>query len=252
MNETIKALHARKSVRVFEDRPVEPEVKQAILEAAFQAPTGGNMMMYTILDITDPALKATLAIKCDDQPFIATAPLVLVFLADYRRWLDTYRAAGLSPRKPALGDIVLAISDTVIAAQNAVVAAESFGLGSCYIGDILEHCEDIRELLALPQEVMPAAMLVIGHPTAQQKARRKPERFDGKYIVFENTYRTLTPQEHREMCLEREAREGHENVDFDAKVTAFCKRKYESSFSREMSRSVKQYLDAFDTLSGDE
>lgn len=248
MNDTLQALYARKSTRAFEKKPIPPEARQAILEAAFQAPTGGNMMMYTIIDVTDQALKDELAIQCDHQPFIATAPLVLVFLADYRRWLDTYRAAGLSPRRPAQGDIVLALTDAAIAAQNAVVAAESLGVGSCYIGDILEHCGDIRRLLDLPMEVMPAAMLVLGYPTAQQQARRKPTRFDGTYIVQENRYRTLSPEEHRAMYLDRERRDGRENADFESGIAAFCRRKYESDFSLEMSRSVREYLAAFDTL----
>ena len=53
MNEVIKQLYDRKSVRVYEDRAVEPDVKQAILEAAIEAPTAGNLALYTILDITD-------------------------------------------------------------------------------------------------------------------------------------------------------------------------------------------------------
>lgn len=250
MHETIQALCLRKSVRSFEDRPIPAETRQLLLKAAFEAPTAGNQMLYTILDITDPALKAELAETCDHQPFIATAPLVLIFLADARRWLDTYRAAGLAPRRPGQGDILLAMADAVIAAQNTVVAAESLGLGSCYIGDILEHCEKVRALLSLPEEVLPAAMLVYGYPTAQQKARRKPERFAPEYIVFENAYRTLSPEEHRAMYLEREAREGRPDADFERKVKAFWKRKYESDFSREMSRSAEVYLKAFE-LGGD-
>ena len=46
---------------------------------------------------------------------------------------------------------MLAITDTAIAAQNAVVAAESLGIGSCYIGDIMENCEEQRRLLQLPE-----------------------------------------------------------------------------------------------------
>ena len=42
MNEVIRQLHDRKSVRVYEDRPVEPDVKRAILEAAIQAPSAGG------------------------------------------------------------------------------------------------------------------------------------------------------------------------------------------------------------------
>ena len=70
MNEMLQQLKDRKSVRVYEDRPVEPAVKRAILEAAIQAPSAGNMALYTILDITDPEMKQKLSVSCDNQPFI--------------------------------------------------------------------------------------------------------------------------------------------------------------------------------------
>ena len=76
-NEILQALSARKSVRVYTEEPVTDAERDAILQAAFQAPTAGNQQLYTILNITDPALKATLADLCDHQPFIAKAPLVL-------------------------------------------------------------------------------------------------------------------------------------------------------------------------------
>ena len=57
MNETIRLLNARKSVRVFEDREIPAEIREAILNAAMRAPTAGNMMLYSILDITDQAVK---------------------------------------------------------------------------------------------------------------------------------------------------------------------------------------------------
>ena len=85
-NAILSALSARKSVRVFTPDPVTPDERAAILNAAFQAPTAGNQQLYTILDITDPALKATLADLCDHQPFIAGAPLVL----DRRQQLISY------------------------------------------------------------------------------------------------------------------------------------------------------------------
>ena len=168
MNEVLAQLHARKSVRAFADTPVPPEVKRAVLEAACAAPTAGNQQLYTILDITDQALKDTLADTCDHQPFIARAPMVLIFCADCQKWYDAFAAGGCAPRKPEAGDLWLALSDANIAAQNAVTAAWSLGLGSCYIGDILEHAETHRELLNLPEYVVPAAMAVFGYPTAQQ------------------------------------------------------------------------------------
>ena len=53
MNETIQVLMNRKSVRVFEDKEITPEIKDIILAAAMRAPTGGNCMPYSIIDVTD-------------------------------------------------------------------------------------------------------------------------------------------------------------------------------------------------------
>ena len=62
MNDTIRLLAERKSVRVFEDREIAPEIKDAVLASAMRAPTAGNMMLYSILDITDQAIKDRLAV----------------------------------------------------------------------------------------------------------------------------------------------------------------------------------------------
>lgn len=240
MNEVIESLYRRKSVRAYEDREIPEEMKQLILEAAMQAPSAGCQQLYTILDITDQKLKEALAETCDHQPFIAKAPMVLVFCADCKKWYDAYIEAGCEPRKPGVGDLMLAVTDTVIAAQNAVTAAESLGIGSCYIGDIMENCEEQRKLLQLPDYVFPAAMLVFGWPTKQQKERQKPERCDLKHIVHENTYRSMDGAELRAMFA-------HEckNRTYEEWCSAFCKRKYNSDFSREMSRSVEKYLEQF-------
>ena len=93
-------------------------LKNALFQAAMQAPTAGNQMLYTILDITDAALKARLADLCDHQPFIADAPVVLVFVADCQRWYDGFAAAGCAPRPPREGDLLLAAADAAIAAQK--------------------------------------------------------------------------------------------------------------------------------------
>ena len=238
MNEVLKQLHDRKSVRVYEDRAVAPEVKQAILDAAVQAPTAGNMSLFTILDITDPEIKAKLAVSCDNQPFIATAPMVLIFCADYRRWYEVFREYG-EVRTPAMGDLFLAQADAIIAAQNAVVAAHSLGLGSCYIGDITENYEYHRELLKLPKYVVPAAMLCMGYPTEHQKNRAKPVRFRRSDLVHENGYDLEKSNEMGRMLMERTGRQGEAFADW---VRRFCDFKWNSEFSREMSRSCTQMV----------
>lgn len=245
MNEILRQIKVRKSVRVFENKPIDAETKKEIINAAFEAPTAGAMMLYTILDISDQNLKEKLAIACDNQPFIAKAPLVLIFLADYQRWFDAYCVADCNPRKPGEGDILLACADALIAAQNTVVAAESLGVGSCYIGDIIENCEFMRELLKLPDYVLPAAMVVYGYPTESQKKRRKPARFEKKYLVFENKYQRLNKEEHAEMHRLRNEKLGLADKNFGESIKALCNRKYMSDFSLEMNRSAAEYLKKF-------
>lgn len=239
MNEIIRSLYDRKSVRVFEDRPVEEEVKQAILSAAIQAPSAGNMALYTILDITDREKKLALSKSCDNQPFIATAPMVLIFCADYRRWYDVFCKHVDEVRVPDMGDLFLAQADTLIAAQNAVVAAQSLGLGSCYIGDITENFEYHRELLNLPRYVVPAAMLVLGYPTEQQKNRVKPTRFSLEDMVHENGYDMEKSARMEAMLAGQTGKSGEELSDY---IARFCKRKWNSEFSQEMSRSCTEMV----------
>lgn len=240
MNETIRQLYERKSVRVFADREISEECKTLILGAAAMAPTAGNQQLYTILDITDLELKEKLSESCDHQPFIAKAKMVLIFCADCQKWYDAFGDTGCAPRKPGEGDLLLAVSDAVIAAQNAVVAAESLGIGSCYIGDIMENCELHREMLRLPEYVFPAAMLVFGYPTRQQQERTKPARADRKYIVHENVYHKLDADKRKDLFAPKAGEKEYEEW-----MQAFCKRKYNSDFSREMTRSVAKYLENF-------
>lgn len=240
MNNTIKELFDRKSVRVFEDREISSEDKALILEAAAMAPTAGNQQLYTILDITDQQLKEKLVVTCDNQPFIADAKLVLIFCADCQKWYEAFLTAGCEPRKPGAGDLMLAVSDANIAAQNAVVAAESLGIGSCYIGDVMENCEQHRQMLNLPEYVFPAAMLVFGYPTRQQQERIKPVRVPMKHVVHENGYRRMDGQELAEMFDQKKGVQTYE-----AWMQAFCDRKFNSEFSREMTRSVEEYLKNF-------
>lgn len=238
---TVAELMARKSVRVFTDRPISPEIKREILFAAAEAPTAGCQQLYTILDVTDPALKTALSESCDHQPFIAAAPMVLVFCTDCRKWYEAFRLAGCEPRLPGVGDFLIAVTDTAIAAQNAVTAAWSRGIGSCYIGDILENAEDQRRLLGLPDYVVPTVMAVFGYPTEQQKRRPKPERIALEHLVAENTYPVRDEADYPVLFAPRAGDQPYEDW-----IRKFCDRKYNSGFSREMTRSVARWLEQFE------
>lgn len=253
MNPVMDVLLKRKSVRAYEEHEIETNVRAEILRATLRAPTAGNLMLYSIVDVTDQRIKDRLAVTCDNQPFIARAPMVWLFLADYQRWHDYFIASGveemcakksISMRKPAEGDLFLACCDALIAAQNAVIAAESFGIGSCYIGDIMEQYEVHKELFNLPQYTFPICLLVFGYPTGQQLEREYTTRFDEKFIVFENQYRKLDNNEFDEMYAEREKQmpRGKSMQGIANYGQATYLRKFSADFTVEMTRSVRLIL----------
>lgn len=198
------------------------------------------MQLYSIIDVTDQELKNKLSILCDNQPFISKAEMILIFCADYQKWYDAFSNLDLSPRHPDTGDLLLAIEDTLIAAQNSVTAAYSLNIGSCYIGDIMENCEEITNIFKLPPYVYPACMVVYGHIDENHKQISKPKRFDNKYVVFNNEYKHLNKEELKEMFNDRTLPKGYGEW-----MKAFMLRKYNSDFSIEMSRSANKYLERF-------
>ena len=251
-NETIDLMYARCSTRVYDPIPLTEDEKATILGAMMRAPTAGAMMLYSVVEIEDQAVKDELAVSCDNQPFIAKAPWVLVFLADFQKWIDVFgvsnvrRLPGVEHKDvPGPGDLVLACCDALIAAQNAVIAAESLGIGSCYIGDILENAETHARLLQLPNHTMPVTMLCFGRsPEPIEPRKRYTER-----MVYKNVYRRMSEAEARAMnddlarlWAPHGLRPGIENYGQDV-----YRRKFTSDFTREMNRSVAVWIERWQT-----
>lgn len=257
MNPVLETIHQRKSVRAYEDAPVSEDVRDMIIKSAMRAPTAGNMMLYSIIEVSDQEAKNKLVETCDNQPFIAEAPLVLIFLADYQRWYDYFMVSGVEQFceemgilmvKPEEGDLFLACCDALIAAQTAVIAAESMGVGSCFIGDILENYEIHREMFALPQYAVPICMVCFGYPSKEQKERERTERFGEEFIVFKNRYRNLGDDEFKEMYAgmhERMMAGSAEISDQPNVGLRMYKRKFSADYAVEMRRSVRAILDGW-------
>jgi len=212
VNETLKLINRRMSLRRYAQREVAPEDRDRILESAMRAPTAGNMMLYSIIEIADPTSRARLAETCGHS-FIEQAPLVLLFLADMQRWFDYYeindvpahrRQEGLDYRTPELSDLLMSSCDALIAAQNSVIAAESLGIGSCYVGDIMGQAETHRELFDLPPWAFPIALLCYGH-YPRDLPRRRASRFDRRFICFRDRYTRFAADDFREMLSGIEA-----------------------------------------------
>jgi FMN reductase (NADPH)/FMN reductase [NAD(P)H] len=247
-NPTLELIARRSSTRTYEPAPVTRDERDAILHAALRAPTAGNMVLYSIIEVSDQAVKDRLASLCDDQPFIATAPWVLLFVADWQKWTDLFAASGVAdieadaPRTHVgHGDLMLACADAIIAAQTAVIAAESLGIGSCYIGDVIENGEQVAELLEPPPHTFPAAMVCFGRP-------RKPRAPIGRYgrnLVHRDRYHRMTGAEMAEVA--RELGELHAPSGLPQGVTSYpqavYRRKFASTFMAEMNRSAAWWIE---------
>lgn len=238
-NAVIEALSARKSVRVYEKRPIEESKRHLILQAALQAPTAANMQLYTIIEVVDPALREGLSELCERQTFIKDAPMALLFTADVKKWYDLFHDTDPGCWRPGAGDLILAWEDTYIAAQNVVTAAWALGIGSCYIGHIHQHYEKLRDLFKLPDYVLPAGLLLLGYPTKQQKEREKPRRFCLEDMICRDTYKVKEPEEFSRMVRERQ---GRDDASYETWIQRYCQVKWNASFRAEMDRSVRQMI----------
>jgi len=246
MNNTMDLINRRTSIRKFNDQPIPKEVMDEIIHSAMRAPTAGNMMMYSIIKVQNKETLKALSKSCDDQPFIADADTALIFVADMYKWHRYFMIQGVKEYAertgrvydgPCEADFMLAINDALIAAQNAVIAAESFEVGNCYIGDIMENIEYHRELLNLPKYIFPAAMLVFGNYDHQPKPT---DRFDPQYVVFEETYREMKDEDIMDMFQSKEKYYNPETMkNFDNYAQVFYNRKIGAEFIEEMNRSIR-------------
>ena len=236
-NSTIDVLVNHTSIRKFNRQEISDEAVNTIVEAAKRGATAGNMMLYSIVKIRSKSALKSLSESCDDQPFIADASLALLFVLDHNKWQKYFEISGLPERikgfsGPSISDFVLAMQDATIAAQNAVIAAESMGIGTCYIGDIMEQYEMHKALFNLPEYTMPAILVVFGH--YDHKPVLRP-RFENEFTVFEETYPEIDEAFIHKMFKAKD----ESTEDFAYK---FYMRKKDADFFKEMNRSIHKYL----------
>ncbi len=249
-NEILEVLMKRRSRRSFLAKEIEDDKKLLIQKATLRAPTAGNQVFYSVIDVTDQTIKDRLAVLCDNQPMIAKAPMVWLFVADVQKWENFYQlngtiekglAKGINKRKVGAGELFLALDDALIAAQNAVIAAESLGIGSCYIGDILENHEEIVSLFNLPKYVAVATLVIFGYPKSTQELAHPSIRPPVDAVFMVNKYEDYTLEKLNYAYGEQEkAMRIRKNLPEDSTMTISDElyfRKHTSDFMKEMNRS---------------
>jgi len=167
MNETLKTLTHHRSIRSYTDQPVTDEQLDAIVHAAQSAPSSINGQQVSIVCVQDQVNRQRIAELAGGQPWIAQAPVFLLFCADFHR---AHLAAQMHGRELAITESVEALivgaCDVGLAMSNAIAAAESLGLGIVPIGGVRNQPLALVEMLELPRYVFPICGLVVGHPAS--------------------------------------------------------------------------------------
>ena len=148
----IELSQSRRSVREYLRKDVSKEDVTKLLKAAQSAPSAGNCQPWHFFVIRDKAIQTEIASKATRQPFIAAAPVVIVVCADVMANKEYYGARGKT---------LYCIQDTAAAVQNILLCATSLGLGACWCGAFDEKI--VSEILALPKERRPVAIVPVGH-----------------------------------------------------------------------------------------
>ena len=164
----LERMLARATCRTFRADPVPEPLLRALLACAQSAPSKSDLQQYSIV-VTDAAARLEIASLLPAMPWIAEAPVFLVFCADMRR---NQRVCALRERPHVNDNLDTFLNCTVDAALALgflVAAAEATGLGCCPISYVRNHLPRITALLSLPPGVFPIAGLCVGHP-----ARRSP------------------------------------------------------------------------------
>lgn len=237
MNTITDSIKNHASIRKFNHTPIDKKQIDEIIKCAMRGASAGNMMQYSIITIEDKTTLEKFSKSCDNQPFIKGASLALLFVADNYKWSKFFENRKVTDKgkpyeNPQLPDFMLAIQDAMIAAQNSVIAAESMGLGTCYIGDIMENIEYHRELFNLPAYTMPVTLIVMGNYDKHPALR---PRFEKQHVVSSEVYPKVDDKFIDDMFAQNEANK----PNFAQK---FYSRKIEAVFFKEMIRSIKMYI----------
>lgn len=151
----IDQILARRSIRSYTDEPVSEKDLQKILEAAMAAPSGMNRKPWHFVAVTDRETLDRMGSVTNSWAMLKEAPLSIV----------------------ACGDTMISEKyydqDTIAAVENLLIAVSMLGLGAVWLGchPNPERVKPIREILGIPETVVPMAVLSIGHPAEEKEPR---------------------------------------------------------------------------------
>ena len=153
--------------RRYTARDVAPDLLRLLCACALSAPSKSDLQQGDILVIRDKVKRDAIASLLPEMPWLADAPVFLVFLANGRRLPEVSRMRGKPFPNDHLDLFFNATVDATIVMTTFLHAAEAVGLGCCPISVIRDHARIISEMLKLPAKVVPVAGMCVGWPAEE-------------------------------------------------------------------------------------
>lgn len=169
MNQMIETIMKRRSVRLYEPKPVPKEVLQILINAGNMAPTGGNAQNWRFVVVEDKSFKKKLLSLGIPRykKWMEKAPKSL---ADMREKIDAAVSDPIYYDAPAIifviGSGMTSDLDTPMVCENIMLAARSLDLGSCwvYFGQLALDDQEVRDALEMREGEKVYGPILLGYP----------------------------------------------------------------------------------------
>lgn len=158
----LTAIAQRTSVRAYSDQPVEEEKVETLLRAAMAAPTARDCRPWAFVVVKDRKVLEAIADTLRNARMAAKARLAIVVCGDMTKAIE---GEGRD----------FWIQDASAATENLLIAATAQGLGAVWTGiyPSAERTQTCRELLGLPEHIIPLNIIPIGYPAGEVTPKDK-------------------------------------------------------------------------------
>ena len=162
--ESLARMLEHRSHRRYAPRAVSDDLLRLLFACAMSAPSKSDLQQADIVHVRDAGRRAQMAALVPDNPWVATAPVFLVFCGNNRRTRQVAEWRGKTFANDHLDAFMNAAVDAGIVLMNFIAAAEAAGLGCCPISSVRNQSQAVSDLLGLPDWVFPLAGLCVGYP----------------------------------------------------------------------------------------
>jgi nitroreductase len=149
-----EAIRNRRSIRKYDDaKQVPKELIEKVVDAARWAPSAGNHQPIEVVVVSDQKKREKMAEISGYARYLKYSPIALVVCINLKRSEHMYGELGREHYSP---------QDASAAIENMMLAATALGLGTCW--NSLFEKDMVKEMLNLPEDVKPFAILPLGYP----------------------------------------------------------------------------------------